>query len=629
MNSDRTYDIFLSYPHADKVEVAKIYKALHDKGLSVWMDETDIPDYESITRFIVDGVGRSRVLLAYYSLNYAHSRACQWELTAAFLAAQREGDPLQRVLIINPEENAEHIHPVELRDELFQKAPADQRAIDSLAVSVVTHVSAIEGTIGEIRGLIQPRWFGKKGTGSNRFVGRLPDMWHIHSSLHSAEVPIITGTTGATVQIHGTGGVGKSLLAEEYALRYAAAFPGGVFWLRAFGNDDVKTAMGQDEREAERIRQVRDIAEAYGIPVKDRSPEEIEAYLARELGNNDPFLWVVDDIPSGMDVETLERWLAPHPLGKTLITTRTKEYNSLGHLIPLDVLTPDEAWELLTSWRKPVGEEEEVAARQLIKDLGFHALALDVTGAALHASEGIQSFAEFRKELASPTRDELELAAELKGVLPNDHEKSIASTLIRSIERLGPKGWDFLRLASVLAVAPIPASLISTVFSEVDGLDESEGRRRVVLGLDQAENLSLAERVEDETGARSVHTLISRTVRFHDSQPERANQLQTAAFQALTSELSRADDPLVHDELRLAVTHARELVSRSDDIQAADLMAWVGIFDHVRGAYGSAENLLRRECELRKTLGAEHPDTLTSMNNLVVIFVDVGVVYGA
>lgn len=611
------YDVFFSYPHNNSKEVMQIYEALRARGLNVWIDHSEIRDYASITRSIVEGLARSKVLLAYNSLNYAHSRACQWELTAGFLAAQREGDPRQRVLIINPEEMVEHIHPVELRDELFQKAPADQQEIDSLAANVATHVSVIEGTIGEIRGLIQPRWFGKRGNGSNRFVGRLPDMWHIHSSLHSAEVPIITSATSTTVQIHGMGGLGKSLLAEEYALHYAAAFSGGVFWLRAFGNDDLKAAMGPVEQEAERIRQFRDIAAAYGIPVKDRSPEEIEAHLSRELGNNDSFLWIVDDIPSGMDVENLERWLAPHPQGKTLITTRTKEYNSLGHLILLDILTPDEAWELLTSWRKPAGEEEEDAARQLIEDLGRHALALDVTGAALHASEGLQSFAKFRIDLASPTKDELELAAELKGVLPNGHEKSIASTLIRSIERLDPEGWDFLRLASVLAVAPIPASLISSVFSEVDGLNEHEGRNRAVKALNDVENLSLAERVEDEPGARSVHTLISRTVRFHNTHSNRINQLQTAAFQALNSELFQADDPRVHNELKLAVAHARELVNRSDDIQAADLMTWLGRFDYVRGAYNSAEILWKSECELRRTLlGAEHPATLSSMHNL-------------
>jgi len=82
MNSDKTYDIFLSYPHADKVEVAKICKALRAKGLNVWIDQSDIQDYASITRSIIEGVAHSKVLVAYNSLNYAHSRACQWELTS-------------------------------------------------------------------------------------------------------------------------------------------------------------------------------------------------------------------------------------------------------------------------------------------------------------------------------------------------------------------------------------------------------------------------------------------------------------------------------------------------------------------------------------------------------------------
>jgi len=105
MNSNRTYDIFLSYPHKDEKEVEKvnqILEVLRSKELNVWIDQSDIQDYASITRSIIEGVAHSKVLLAYNSLNYAHSRACQWELTAAFLAAQREGDPRQRVLIINP-----------------------------------------------------------------------------------------------------------------------------------------------------------------------------------------------------------------------------------------------------------------------------------------------------------------------------------------------------------------------------------------------------------------------------------------------------------------------------------------------------------------------------------------------
>jgi hypothetical protein len=191
--------------------------------------------------------------------------------------------------------------------------------------------------IGETRALSQPRWYGKKGMGSNRFVGRLPDMWKIHSALHASEFPVITRIFGGSiVQVHGMGGIGKSLLAEEYALRYAAAFPGGVFWLRTFGNDNVKAALKPEELEAERIRQITYIAVAYGISIKDQSSDEIEAHLASELGHNGKtFLWIVDDVPQDMDIETLKRWLAPHPLGKTLITTRSREYSSLGEPVPL------------------------------------------------------------------------------------------------------------------------------------------------------------------------------------------------------------------------------------------------------------------------------------------------------
>lgn len=388
------YDVFFSYPHLDATEVEKIREALQTLGLNVWIDKSEIRDYESITHSIVEGLAKSKVLLAYYSLNYWRSRACQWELTAAFLAAQSEGDPRKRVLIINPEEKAEHIHPVELRDELFQTKFRDAESLEHLASSVKTHIMKITNVIGEIHALNQPCWYGKKGVGSNRFVGRLADMWKIHSGLHASGVPIITGSCASpVVQIQGMGGVGKSLLAEEYALRYAAAFPGGVFWLRALGSDNVKGALKPEEMEAERIRQIVDIAIAYGIPVKDKSPEEIESNLARELGRNGKsYLWAVDDIPSGMDVEALQRWFAPHPLGKTLITTRTKNYSSCGKLVPLGVLEPEEAWDLLIHWRRPETEEDENAARMLIKDLGRHALALEVAGAALSASEGLQSF---------------------------------------------------------------------------------------------------------------------------------------------------------------------------------------------------------------------------------------------
>jgi hypothetical protein len=365
MNMTRTdgsaeYDLFISYPRADKEKVVPICRALRDEGLRVWIDEADVSDYESITRSIVGGLSRSKALLAYYSHTYPQRRASQWELIAAFLAFGQEADPTHRILVINPEEGVEHIHPAELRDAKFHTIPVDAGSdeINKIAASVKAHVT---GLIGDIRALELLNWYGAmKGFRSNRFVGRLSYMWKIHSVLTTSGFPLTADAKAASsvAQVHGMDGVGKSLLALEYALRYGAAFPGGIFWLSAFGNDDAKEGIVAEDREAERTEQIRGIATLLDIPVKDRSPEEIEGHLKRELERRgEPFLWVVDDLPAGMDMDTLERWLTPHPLGKTLITTRTREYGSLGTPIHLKVLEPDEAYELLTSQRRPKGAE--------------------------------------------------------------------------------------------------------------------------------------------------------------------------------------------------------------------------------------------------------------------------------
>lgn len=130
------YDVFISYPRKHIAEVEPIKDALEAEGLHVWFDTNDIQDYESITRSIVEGVANSRVLLAYYSAEYPRRRACQWELTIAFLAAQRKGDFDARILVVNPEEITNHIHPIELRDALFQRAPTlgDAEAVERLPV---------------------------------------------------------------------------------------------------------------------------------------------------------------------------------------------------------------------------------------------------------------------------------------------------------------------------------------------------------------------------------------------------------------------------------------------------------------------------------------------------------------
>jgi hypothetical protein len=421
------YDVFISYRRKDSDRVRPLIDALKSLGISVWFDQDDIEEFAPITDKIRDGLANSKALLVWYSVDYPRSRPCQMELTAAFIAAQREGDPRQRVWVINPEATANHIQPVELCDEQYAQAPKSSAEYTSLADHVVKKLADIKTHLDAVIPLIAPQQYGRKLVTTRDFVGRVPDLWKLHSALHGAESAIITGESPTGLaQVSGMGGVGKSLLAEEYALRFSAAYPGGIFWLRALGNDATRPTLTTDQQEAVRSDEFRNVAIQLGIDVRGLDSMQIEAAIVAKLNRDhqNRFLWIVDDLASGLTSDAARAWLAPHPSGKTLITTRSREYEAIGNSIRLDVLEPNEAYELLCRYREPVGAEEEEAAHAIAANLGYHPLALAVCSRALEAKAGLQSFGEFHGALGNQSQDELELAKEFAGVLPSGHERS-------------------------------------------------------------------------------------------------------------------------------------------------------------------------------------------------------------
>lgn len=221
------------------------------------------------------------------------------------------------------------------------------------------------------------------------------------------------------------------------------------------------------------------------------------------------------------------------------------------------MLRAGEGYELLVKYRVPHGPAEQDAARGLVEDLGGHALALDVTGAALHEQRGVRSFAQYRDALRDPARDELAVAAGLAGELPDGHEASIAATLARSINQLKEPARDFLRLASRLAVDPIAPTLVVSVFAHADNLTHDQARERAVAGMRQAASLSLAD---DEPGAdaRRVHTLISRTITLLEPAAARADALADSAIDTLTTDLTASTSGGVSLDVA-TLAHARRL----------------------------------------------------------------------
>ncbi len=616
-----SYDLFVSYHHLDGDRVKPLIQALRDLGLSVWFDEDAIDDFAPITEEISEGLAGSKAFLAWYSKDYPQSRPCQMELTAAYIAADQARGSATRILVINPEDKVDHIQPLSLRDKRFLSGDLDST---ELAHRIATHLAKVTDCLGAILPVTATPQHGAQISGSSRFVGRLPELWDLHSRLHEGENAIISGRAGNPdqAQVSGMGGQGKSLLTEEYALRFGAAYPGGIFWLRGRGQDSNDTKRTAAEQEMIRESAFRDIAQRLEISGQGLPLPELEGQIRRKLrGKGLPFLWVVDDLASELTMEMVRAWHAPDTFGKTIITTRSRKYGTEQDRLDLDVLEPDEALQLFLSHRTegqaPVNDEEEQLAREIaISRLGRHALAVDVAGGAAQQ----MGYSEFLAKLDTKDNDVLELAAQLGSQLPNGHKKNIAATFLQSIDLLDEPGRDYLRLAACLATAPIPRRLVSWVFAKADDQPEEQANTRALLAADQAAKLSLAENHPGEQ-SQTVHLLITRTVRFHDQAPERVKCLRRAAIEVLSGTLDvvSVSDIRNHADLAREVEHGRHLYKdTADDRSWSVLLALsIGHYDYIRGSYSTARALNEKTVEFcTRVLGEEHPGTLKSMSEL-------------
>lgn len=441
------YDIFLSYPSADRAQATELKAALEQLELIVWLDQERIDDAASIQHSIETGLARSRVLVAWYSQSYARSRPCQWELTAALIVAQAETLPTKRVLVLNPEPDTAHIVQTAVRDiELIPAASSEPMA--ALAQRLQVAAVQAQGLLGDIRQLTRPPWHGqKKGLGSSRFVGRLSELWQLQNALTGGRFAIVSGqpSPGAAVglaSVRGSGGMGKSLLAEEYALRFGAFWPGGIFWLDALGVSDrpeeAPAALVQ-RRDSYHLEQLGIFAESLGIDSQGLSLKQLRARLGRHLQGGQPYLWLVDDLPSCTRA-VLDDWLAPSANGVTLITSRSRQHDAVGTPVALGILQPDDAYALLCGASLPLNAAEEAAARRIVQRLGGHAMAVDQARAAC----ATQGFAGFLERLDLDDQSALALSKELAGGLPNGHEQDIAKTFLGSINRLSPEAQALL-----------------------------------------------------------------------------------------------------------------------------------------------------------------------------------------
>ncbi|GAA4574095.1 hypothetical protein GCM10023193_69470 [Planotetraspora kaengkrachanensis] len=467
-------------------------------------------------------------------------------------------------------------------------------------------------------------------------VGVLPrraDGFQQRSAVRWLDASGADGGTAVRCQVlAGTGGVGKTQLAADYARRALAEGDLDLLvWVTAANREAIATAYAQAA------------VEVLGADLS--LPEQAAARFLAWLEPKPPaegsrscrWLVVLDDVADPADLRGLWPPVGPH--GRALVTTRRRDALLTGpgrHLVPVGLFIPAEAASYLTTSLAAHDRHDRPSDIQALAAALGH-LPLALAQAAAYLIDAGLDCADYRERLADRAHTLSDLIPEDTG-LPDDHRSTVAATWSLSIEyadRMRPLGLarPVLQLAAMLdpngipaAVLTAPPALACLAELRTRGANTGgNGRGRQVSARDATDamrclhRLSLADHTPDTPHqAIRVHNLIQRSVRdsLHADQYDRLArvaadaliaawpevELDTALAQALranTDTLTRhAEDALWRPDAHRVLYRAGRSLGESGQVTTA-----VSYFRHlVRAAHDH--------------LGPDHPDTLEARNNL-------------
>jgi serine/threonine protein phosphatase PrpC/tetratricopeptide (TPR) repeat protein len=433
------------------------------------------------------------------------------------------------------------------------------------------------------------------------FVGRVPDLLSIAAALKGEQTTAIS--QAATV--HGLGGVGKTTVATEFVHRYGAYFAGGVFWLSFADPVNIGAEIAQCGGEGG--LQLR--PDFHDLPL----PDQVAA-VQRAWAEEIPRLLVFDNVDTD-DAEALVQQYRPTTGGaRVLITSRRGVWDaSLGiTALQLGTLPRAESIALLRWFRADLPEADAAA---IATELGDLPLALHLVGSFLkkydHTQQGDPS--AFLGRLRDPALlEHPALQGRATGVAWSYQERSVARAFALSYERLtADDATDDLALELLARAAHFaPGEPISRdlLLATVETSDE-------LLATRALERLTTLGLLELDDGSPTLHRLLAHFVQSTAT----ADAAQAAVEKAVTDYTGLLEDiPAAWLPLVPHLRHITDAALERGDEQAATLANNLGYcLNNVLADYGAARPLMERALAIHEqVLGAEHPHTAVSLNNL-------------
>ncbi|MUN40918.1 tetratricopeptide repeat protein [Actinomadura sp. NEAU-AAG5] len=452
--------------------------------------------------------------------------------------------------------------------------------------------------------------------GTELFVGRSAELAELDAAL--------AGPGGAVVQaVHGLGGVGKSTLAARWARQHADAHV-LTWWITA--DSAANITAGLAELAGVLVPEMtRSTPAAPGaVPVQERA-----AWARRWLASHAGWLVVLDNVTDPGDVAEL---VAGAPAGRFLITSRLREgwHDIAPALIKLDVLSESDALDLLrgvlTVGRPASGPGAGVPTglekgAELCAELGWLPLA-------------VKQAAAFVRQAHLTPEDYLELYRANPAAIYDRAARGSDSATIALIWRITldtlaestPLAGELLRIMAWWAPETIPRTLPTPI---TDPVTDPVGLATALGELAAYNMITLSPETI------SVHRLVQAVARTPDPRdPHRQPaDIDTARHHATTllhqATPADTDDPAGWPTWRSLLPHIDALAEHADpdtDTTTTSLLLdSAALFLHEQGAIARAIAYYQRALASNQRLhGPDHPDTLTSRNNLAGAYYEAG-----
>jgi tetratricopeptide (TPR) repeat protein len=661
------YDLFISYSRKDnqqgqvtalKEQIEADYREFANEELHCFFDMDAIAGMDDWRHRILQGLSESSILLLVLSPAYLDSPYCEWEIVE-FLKYEHarsvggqgvapiyfvdipglddEAFPTRAASWLARVRRRNHVDlrqwQVEGRNALAQR---DVRArLDDLERSLharVTRLRRLRNAPGNLP------------AHNPKFVGRESEMQHLHES-------VALGRVGVLTTVQGVGGLGKTALAIQYACAYADFYSGGRWIVKCAGETSLAGALRSldltlgvtfDEREQ---RDDTRAAQRILAELERRAVEGAQPGAPRKQPPEPRTLLILDNVdraallmPPETELISGRAWM------RVLATTRLGP-NELGvgsgahTLVPIDELPEGDALRLVESYQQSgrfASDEERAAALELVRMLGGFTLAVEVLAVHLGERAGRVTCAAFLERMRREGLEPFDrgVARQTAGGIRHG-EKLLGATLQPTIDGLGKIERAVLTTAALCPpdAVPVPWLRDAATASWADlGSNAEPGYDDPWLAiLNQLIGLRLLQVVEWADDQRTP-----RVCRIHRMVQSTARRLLAdggAAAAGTLAGIVQVRAGVLHDrwiewarrwEILPIATYAG--MALDDDAPNGPSLANIAArcLENT-GEYRPAEPLYRRALAAReRVLGPEHPDTLTSVQDLAEVLEKLG-----